>query len=196
MKYIKWFWILAIFLIVSSSLFFQIFREREVPIQSTALLPDFKITVNGASFSAKFNQENAMFPLFLYHGMIYYPITGASKKLLNLQEDETGSENKIVLYQANMPIIKDYIPETIAPPHPEYFQRNMSSVTVSNKTLKVNDIMIAAPDMEYPLLEYALVTYMPLTPEFITKQLHGSCYLDSMGLEIKTVTDDLLYHAE
>lgn len=107
-------WLFAVFLIVSSFSFFQTFRESEMPVQATGLLPDFTITVNGASFSAKFNQENVMFPLFLYRDMIYYPITGASKKLLNLQEEETGSEDEIALYQANMPVIRDYIPETIA----------------------------------------------------------------------------------
>ncbi len=195
MRKIKWFGVVAILLCISGLSFLQILPVKETSTQSTCF-PDFTITINGSIFSVKHNQENAMFPLFLYHDIVYYPITDASKKLLNLQEVKTNSEDEIVLCQADIPIIEEYIPETIAPPNPENFQRNLSSVIKSNKTLKINGTIIAAPNMDYPLLEYAFITYMPITSELIVKQLHGRYYFDTTGLEITTVSDDLLYHVE
>lgn len=160
------------------------------------VFPDFTITINGHISTAANNYKTAMFPLFLYHDTLYYPLTAASKNLLNLQEGESTNENEIILFQADEPAIQKYIPETIAAPHPEYSQRELSSVKVSNKVLTINGNLVAAPDMEYPLLEYAFVTYMPITSEFITEQLHGSYDLDEAGLKITTVSEDLLYHAE
>lgn len=55
-----------------------------------------------------------MFPLFLYQGVIYYPITNSGENLLNLQryyEDE--KENEIILWQSDEALIKKYIPDTI-----------------------------------------------------------------------------------
>lgn len=194
MKNIKWFGTAAILFCIGGLLFLQIVPAKETTIESPCF-SDFPITINGFSFSVKYNQENAMFPLFLYHDIVYYPLTGASEKLLNLQE-ETESEDEIALYQTDDPVILAYIPETIAPSSPENFERNLASVTISNKTLKINGAIIAAPDMEYPLLEYAFITYMPITSELITKQLHGSYAFDADGLKIVTVSDDLLYRAE
>lgn len=180
------------FMVVSNKLLKDVSDET---LSSSVCFPDITITINGAIFTAVNNKEGAMFPLFLYQGVIYYPITNSGENLLNLQryyEDE--KENEIILWQSDEALIKKYIPDTIAPPHPEYFQRNLSSVIVSDKILQINGVVVATPFMNYPLLEYSSITYMPLTEMVVTKQLNGVYDEDSSAVRIVTVPEDLLWN--
>jgi hypothetical protein len=186
MKRIKlWILLMMIFILVGGSLIYNQQSAKNEGETYTVQFPEFTIKINGDSFTETYNLESAMFPLILYHDRIYYPLTAESKKLLNLQDVESSDTDEICLQRADEELIKEYIPETIAPPHPEYFKRVMVA-SPCKKTLKVNDVIITTKDMEHPLLEYMRVEYMPLTPDLVIEQLEGSYFLNEDGLEILT----------
>lgn len=55
-------------------------------------------------------------------------------------------------------------------------------------------MVVATPFMNYPLLEYSSITYMPLTEMVVTKQLNGVYDEDSSAVRIVTVPEDLLWN--
>ena len=103
MKKAKWFYLLIIILMIGG-LAIYVVSVKSDKNSPTMYFPDFTITINGHISTAANNYGTAMFPLFLYHDTLYYPLTAASKNLLNLRDGEPTKEKVIVLFQADGPV--------------------------------------------------------------------------------------------
>lgn len=135
-------------------------NEQEVTVQ----LPDFSIEINGINFSKEYNMSNAMFPLFLYNGVTYYPLTGESRKLLNIKQRISNME-RTALEKDTAENLKYYMEDTKSYRNQEKFK-----ATIIHENLKIDNITI---NNDYSLLEYGQIVYIPLTWDFIVNKLNG-----------------------
>lgn len=146
--------------------------EQEVTVQ----LPDFSININGINFDKEYNTSNAMFPLFLYKGVTYYPLTGESRKLLNIKQRVTNGE-RTTLEKDISENLKYYMSDTKSYQNQEKFK-----ATIIHENLKIDNETI---NKEYSLLEYGQIVYIPLTWDLIVNKLNGQYqFNEDSGLNI------------
>ncbi len=167
----------CLLVLVSKELFItENTRETEISF------PSIDIQINEKVFTAEFNREHVMFPLFMYNKMLYYPLTEESKKLLKISE-MTSKDTNIIQLEKEDEVVSEYRVETVAFPNNENKERNLTAI-ISDKNLIMGEEIIASNSMQYPILEYQKVFYMPLTKEFVIDIMKGSYYWNEDGLVI------------
>ncbi|MFZ5351130.1 MAG: hypothetical protein ACOZCL_00250 [Bacillota bacterium] len=169
----KNFTLMLLFIIIFTSLSFA---EAEA---YTATVAKFRITLNGVELK----HQSSIYPILVYKNITYFPMTYYYMERLGLDSQFSLKEG-LVLTSGN-PIRSNYLEPLEGEIHPEKLMLQLPSYKVS-----INGKVIDNSKEEYPVLNYAGITYFPLTWSFAHDEFNWRLYFDKVnGLTIWTITN-------
>ena len=152
--------------------------------QVVATIPTFPITLNELIFD---NNDYAQYPLLVFRGITYFPMTYYQSRLLNLAANWTADDG-LVITKGNAETPKEFQYEAPAS------NRNQSNqmASIVNAKVIVNGNVIDNKSEPYPLLLFRGITYFPLTWRFAVDEFGWSYSFDIVsGLSIRA--DNFFY---
>lgn len=157
------------------TMFFATSVTRSYASNANTTLSTFDVTINGE----KINNEYRKYPLLVYKGITYFPMTYHDAMFLGL-ETKWDSKN-------GLEIMKESVPTFY--PYEKYLQtkKNAASYKAAVPTfkVKVNSKVVDNSKEKYPLLVFRDVTYVPLTWQFAVDEFGWSYkFSKEAGLEI------------
>ncbi len=166
----------------------RIKTENHTKITPEAVLPTFKVTLNGT----KVESSHRQYPLIVYKDITYFPMTYFDCRFLGLTTKWDNETRTLSIDREN-----------IACAYRDYGQKNANeskfSPTVCDFNIIVNGRKINNEAEEYPLLTFRDVTYFPLTWRFAVDEFGWNYSFNAVhGLIIdsnndKTTVLDLPY---
>ncbi len=146
-------------------------RAADASVRVT--LPDFTVNLNGHAVEDQFRD----YPLLVYHGITYFPMTWSDSRLLGLEATWSPDDG---LNIKQSPVTSSYEPNKSE-------RRNASAyvVEIPTSAVTINGKTIDNTKEEYPLLRFRDVTYFPLTWRFAHDEFGWDYeWSDSGGLSI------------
>ncbi|TMV49927.1 DUF5050 domain-containing protein [Paenibacillus mesophilus] len=146
-------------------------RAADASVRVT--LPDFTVNLNGHAVENQYRD----YPLLVYHGITYFPMTWYDSRLLGL-EANWAPDDGLTIKQSQ--VTSSYVPYKSE-------RRNSASYAaeVLASAVMVNGKAIDNTKEEYPLLSFRDVTYFPLTWRFAHDEFKwGYQWSDTDGLGI------------
>jgi hypothetical protein len=146
-------------------------RAADASVRVT--LPDFTVNLNGHAVENLYRD----YPLLVYHGITYFPMTWYDSRLLGL-EANWSPDGGLIIKQSQ--VTSSYVPYKSE-------RRNSASYAaeVLASAVMVNGKPIDNTKEEYPLLSFRDVTYFPLTWRFAYDEFKwGYQWSDTDGLSI------------
>ncbi|TCZ75677.1 DUF5050 domain-containing protein [Paenibacillus albiflavus] len=136
-------------------------------------LPAFALKLNGNKVENQYRE----YPLLVYKGITYFPMTWYDSRLLGLQTKWTQNDG-LEIVKGN--VTSSYVPNTTN-------HKNLSSFKATIPTFKItiNGETVDNSKEDYPLLNYKDVIYFPLTWKFAHDKFEWEyAWDDSEGLSI------------
>jgi hypothetical protein len=136
-------------------------------------LPDFEVNLNGHTVENQYRE----YPLLVYHGITYFPMTWYDSRLLGLEATWSPDDG---LNIRQSPVTSSYVPNKSE-------RRNASAYTakVPASVVTINGKTIDNTKEEYPLLSFRDITYFPLTWRFAYDEFRWDYqWSDTGGLSI------------
>lgn len=166
-------------------------------IDVRVLLPDFPIEIN--EFDRNYNVKEE-YPMLVYKNITYLPLTYNNAQLINLRYEWTEEEG-LVLSNADSDAPKEFYCDQIVlekgiVPIPGGYKMDADLFTVYNllegnienskslcvsiadEKVTINGTVIDNNSLEYPLLSFRNIVYIPLTYDFVTEYLKGTVSFD------------------
>lgn len=133
------------------------------PIAVQVTVPTFDVTLNGVIVENSYRQ----YPLLLYKGITYFPMTYDDCRFLGLSTDWSSSKGLSI----NKTTVSSYALERTLNP-----ARNNNSyrVSITQFPITLNGTSIDNMQETYPLLQFQDITYFPLTWRFAVDQFGWS----------------------
>ncbi len=184
-------------------IFFAVLLSLLLAIVSSAIdvrvsLPDFPIEIN--EFDRNYNVKEE-YPMLVYKNITYFPLTYNNAQLINLNYEWT-EEDGLVLSNADSDVPKEFYCEQIVLekgiiPIPggyttdadiftvynllEDNKKNNNNLvaTVATEKVSFDGMYIDNSSLEYPILSFRNIVYIPLTYDFVTEYLKGTVTFDS-----------------
>lgn len=149
----KWIGGMVVFLLCLS-LLAPAANSRAATESVRVTLPDFAVKLNGHTVENQYRE----YPLLVYNGITYFPMTWYDSRLLGL-EAIWSQEEGLNIWQS--PVTSSYFPTTSEYPNATSYMADIpaTAITINHKT-------IDNTKEEYPLLSFRDVTYFPLTWRF------------------------------
>ncbi|WP_158606410.1 DUF5050 domain-containing protein [Paenibacillus ginsengarvi] len=144
-------------------------------------LPDFQVSLNGHKVENQYRD----YPLLVYNGITYFPMTWYDSRLLGLESTWSQAEGLII---KQSPVTSSYMPSLSD-------RRNASVYTaeIPDTAVAINGGTIDNAKEEHPLLSFRDVTYFPLTWRFAHDQFGWDYeWGNSAGLTIRSHNPQLL----
>ena len=140
-------------------------------------IPSFPVSLNELDFS---NNDYAQYPLLVFRGITYFPMTYYQSRLLNLETDWTA-EGGLVIKKGNPDTLKEFKHET-----PTSSKNNSTqNATIVDIKVTVNGKVIDNKNEPYPLLLFRGITYFPLTWRFAVDEFGWRySYSNEEGLRV------------
>ncbi len=138
-------------LMISTS---TVFAEDTVDVE----LPEFPVEFNGIDMNPLYSQ----YPLFIYKGVTYLPITYNLTRSFGLNCSYSNSDGLKITETKNTGGIKDYL---ISERNPNQLKAFKASFVI-----EVNGIIVDNHKEEYPILTYNNITYFPLTWRWVNDE--------------------------
>jgi hypothetical protein len=136
-------------------------------------LPAFRVTLNGHVI----DNEYRLYPLLVYKGITYFPMTWNDARLLGL-ESQWSPETGLVIQQSK-------VTASYAPDKTTHRNASVQTANIVTSAIKVNGKAIDNAKEPYPLLHFRDVTYFPLTWRFAHDEFGWEYQWDSAtGLQI------------
>jgi hypothetical protein len=161
-------------------------------------IPQFNVTLNGLEFNPAIFEDlwertdfwqDEQYPLLLYRGVTYFPMTRNKCNLLNLDVSWTREGGLSV--SAGDPVAwKDFEYEL-----QETKNQRSQSAAVAALPVAVNGKRIDNEEEPYPLLTFRDVTYFPLTWRFAVDEFGWDySFSNETGLEIRADNAVQIFH--
>lgn len=163
--------LLLVCMIITSATFPSSAAEKNVSIT----LPTFKVTLNGTIV----NNNKAQYPLIVYKGITYFPMTYYDSRFLGVETDWDNATGLTVKFTD---VKGDYHPASQA-------SQNKSSgvAQIADFAITVNGKKIDNTTEEYPLLNFRDITYFPMTWRFCVTEFGWDYnYTNEKGLVISS----------
>lgn len=127
-------------------------RAADASVKVT--LPDFAVNLNGHTVENQYRE----YPLLVYHGITYFPMTWYDSRLLGLEATWSPDDGLSI---SQSPVTSSYVPNNSERRNASAYSAEVpiSAVTINGKT-------IDNTKEEYPLLSFRDITYFPLTWRF------------------------------
>ncbi len=168
---------LAFFLLLSVFPAFSATPEK-LPVT----IANFPIRLNGVTL----DQENAYYPMLVYQGITYLPMTVEHAELLNLRSHWLEQSSTLTIYSHEMPLSFYSQPGYFASPDDQLPTKNLFARPVWY-SVSVNDSLLDTKNQPYPVLNFRNITYFPLTWHFAVDIFRLSYqFTAENGLEIKS----------
>ncbi|WP_276356790.1 DUF5050 domain-containing protein [Cohnella caldifontis] len=144
----------AIVLSVCMSLLAPAGHSRAADTSVKVTLPKFAVSLNGHQVDNAYRQ----YPLLVYRGITYFPMTWNDSRLLGLETNESPESG---LNVRQSPVASAYAPDKSK-------SRNTAAYTakISTGSITVNGKAILSAKEPYPILSFRNVAYFPLTWRF------------------------------
>lgn len=136
-------------------------------------MPDFTVKLNGHTVENQYRE----YPLLVYNGITYFPMTWYDSRLLGLEATWSPEEG---LHIRQSPVTSSYVPNKSE-------RRNVSAYAaeVPASVVTINGKAIDNTKEEYPLLSFRDITYFPLTWRFAHDEFGWDYYWgETDGLSI------------
>ncbi len=151
------------------------YADKQPGAQVNITIPDFAVTINGAAMEKSYSK----YPVFVYAGITYFPMTYDGCRYLGL-ETEWQQQEGLAINKTNISLpLKTY----------RTTQKNAThyTATVPAFNVVVNGQKVANNNAEYPLLLFRNVTYFPLTWQYGVELFGWDYHFDNQrGLVIKS----------
>ncbi len=140
------------------------------------MLPDFKVSLNGERFDNDYSQ----YPLLVYKGITYFPMTYNDCRFLGLETEWKGETKGLFIETTG--VTAAYNPYR-GPAKNSLYQ----IATVSDFPITVNAKGIDNSQEQYPLLSFRNITYFPMTWDYGVGEFGWDYHFDtSDGLVINS----------
>jgi hypothetical protein len=143
-------------------------------------LPDFAVNLNGHKVENQYRE----YPLLVYKGITYFPMTWNDTRMLGLEAIWTPA--------AGLTIKQNQVTSSYAPN--KSTSRNSATYTakISTSVITVNGKVINNSKEQYPLLSFRNVAYFPLTWHFVHDEFGWDYkWNDASGLSITSHNSQL-----
>ena len=148
-------------------------------------IPDFPVTINGAEFE---EQSYVEYPLLLYHGIVYFPMTYYQSSALDLKTEWTEKNGLVVTKtDAETPKIFSCYEQVDSKKNPWFswlywkFQR----ASIANAKVIIDGKEVNYEENPHPFLQFRNIIYIPLTRQFVEDELNGSYHFEEEeGLQL------------
>lgn len=138
-------------------------------------LPSVPVTLNGMVMDNAYSK----YPLILYKGITYFPMTYHNCRFLGLEAIWNQEDGLAVEKTGTIEAYSSYTSATK--------NQSLSTASIANIPIRVNGQVIDNSKEEYPLLEFRSVTYFPLTWRFAVNFFGWNYqYTDATGLLISS----------
>ncbi|GAA3412439.1 hypothetical protein ACFFNY_22990 [Paenibacillus hodogayensis] len=156
-------------------------RSQAATASVKVTLPDFQVSLNGHTVDNEYRE----YPLLVYNGITYFPMTWFDSRLLGLESIWSPAEG---LYIKQSPVTSSYVANKSERRNADVYTAEIPSTSVT-----INGSTIDNTKEEHPLLNFRDVTYFPLTWRFAHDQFGWEYEWDnSAGLTIQSHNPQLL----
>lgn len=138
-------------------------------------IPNFKVTLN----SVEVDNANRMYPLIVYKGITYFPLTYYDCRFLGLTTNWSAQDGLQISKERISCGYRDYLSSNK--------NKNSYLSTIPSFNIKINGKSINNSKEEYPLLLFRNVTYFPMTWRFCVDEFGWNySYNNENGLVISS----------
>ena len=173
---------LAITLIIGLlSVFSPTAAEARDEDEVIVTIPGFPVTVNGVEWENDYSE----YPLLVYKGITYFPMTYNGARFLHLKANWYDSEQNRVLYVGYCETAEEHWSDySGTEKNKKSYQAVIPAYAVAVNTLNADEFIDNQKE-EYPLLNFRGITYFPLTWRFAVTEFGWKYNFSAdKGLEI------------
>lgn len=155
-------------------------------------IPSFKVVLNGVEI----DNINREYPLIIYKGITYFPLTYYDCRFLGLISVWDTQEGLQIKKENISCGYRDYLSQ--------YRNENSYLATIPTFKIKINEKLVDNSKEKYPFLLFRNVTYFPMTWRFCVDEFNwnysydngNGLVIDSVNKNVKTVMNSTNYYRE